>query len=158
MLLECSPSLCLWSQSCHELTAVTVVILTTQNFKKVICLSINITMIIQINQPTACINLSDLLLVVQIQLNMFRASCCPSSGAERLAINLRDWCIWLVVIWMCDDGRTYKPYNYDDHCDYYHHYPIYVVFNYYSLFNTLRTGSFKLFKRPFPGFLTILTP
>jgi len=24
--------------------------------------------------------------------------------------------------------------------------------------NTLRTGSFKLFKRPFPGFLTILTP
>ena len=22
--------------------------------------------------------------------------------------------------------------------------------------NTLRTGSFKLFKRPFPGFLTIL--
>jgi len=24
-------------------------------------------------------------------------------------------------------------------------------------FNTLRTGSFKLFKRPFPGFLTILT-
>ena len=26
-----------------------------------------------------------------------------------------------------------------------------------SLFNTLRTGSFKMFKRPFPGFLTILT-
>jgi len=25
------------------------------------------------------------------------------------------------------------------------------------LFNKLRTGSFKLFKRPFPGFLTILT-
>jgi len=24
-------------------------------------------------------------------------------------------------------------------------------------FNTLRMGSFKLFKRPFPGFLTILT-
>ena len=24
--------------------------------------------------------------------------------------------------------------------------------------NTLRTGSFKLFKHPFPGFLTILTP
>jgi len=23
--------------------------------------------------------------------------------------------------------------------------------------NTLKTGSFKLFKRPFPGFLTILT-
>ena len=27
----------------------------------------------------------------------------------------------------------------------------------FSLFNTLRTGSFKLFKRPLPGFLTILT-
>ena len=27
----------------------------------------------------------------------------------------------------------------------------------HCLFNTLRTGSFKLFKRPFPGFLTILT-
>ena len=25
----------------------------------------------------------------------------------------------------------------------------------YELFNTLRTGSFKFFKRPFPGFLTI---
>jgi len=24
-------------------------------------------------------------------------------------------------------------------------------------FNTMRTGSFKLFKHPFPGFLTILT-
>jgi len=27
-----------------------------------------------------------------------------------------------------------------------------------NYFNTLRTGSFKLFKRPLPGFLTILTP
>ena len=26
-----------------------------------------------------------------------------------------------------------------------------------QMLNTLRTGSFKLFKRPFPGFLTILT-
>ena len=40
----------------------------------------------------------------------------------------------------------------------------YVVFSYTRykhLFGkeayTLRTGSFKLFKRPFPGFLTILT-
>ena len=39
---------------------------------------------IQINQPTRCINLSDLLLVVQIQLNMFRASSCPSSRAYKL--------------------------------------------------------------------------
>jgi hypothetical protein len=39
---------------------------------------------IQINQPTTCINLSDLLIIVQIQLNMFRASSCPSSGAYQL--------------------------------------------------------------------------
>ena len=29
--------------------------------------------------------------------------------------------------------------------------------SYHIIINTLRTGSFKLFKRPFPGFLTILT-
>ena len=28
---------------------------------------------------------------------------------------------------------------------------------FHNILNTLRTGSFKLFKRPFPGFLTILT-
>jgi hypothetical protein len=28
---------------------------------------------------------------------------------KRQAINLRDRCIWLVVIWMYDDARTYKP-------------------------------------------------
>jgi hypothetical protein len=38
----------------------------------------------QTNQPTRRISLSDLLLVVQIQLNMFRASSCPSSGAYKL--------------------------------------------------------------------------
>jgi len=38
----------------------------------------------QINQPTRCISHSDLLLVAQIQLNMFRASSCPSSGAYEL--------------------------------------------------------------------------
>jgi hypothetical protein len=32
-----------------------------------------------------------------------------------------------------------------------------VLVDFDSLVNTLRTGSFKLFKRPFPGFLTILT-
>jgi len=40
--------------------------------------------VIRINQPTRCINLSDLLLVAQIQLNMFRASSCPSPGAYKL--------------------------------------------------------------------------
>jgi hypothetical protein len=38
----------------------------------------------QINQPTRCISHSDLLLVVQIPLNMFRASLCPSSGVYQL--------------------------------------------------------------------------
>jgi hypothetical protein len=32
-----------------------------------------------------------------------------------------------------------------------------VSLNIRKYFNTLRTGSFKSFKRPFPGFLTILT-
>jgi len=32
-----------------------------------------------------------------------------------------------------------------------------TVAKFQSLLNTLRTGSFKLFKRPFPEFLTILT-
>jgi len=40
--------------------------------------------IIQINQPTRCNNLSSLLLDVYLQLNMFRASSSPSSGAQQL--------------------------------------------------------------------------
>jgi hypothetical protein len=36
----------------------------------------------QINQSDASV--SDLLLIVQIQLNMFRTSSCPSSGAYKL--------------------------------------------------------------------------
>jgi hypothetical protein len=42
------------------------------------------TIQIQTNQPTRCISLSDLLLIVQIQLNMFRASSRPSAGAYKL--------------------------------------------------------------------------
>jgi hypothetical protein len=38
----------------------------------------------QINQPTRCNNSSSLLLDVYIQLNMFRASSRPSSGAQQL--------------------------------------------------------------------------
>ena len=36
------------------------------------------------NQPTKCSSFSGLSLVVQIQLNMFRASLCPASGAHQL--------------------------------------------------------------------------
>ena len=41
-----------------------------------------------------------------------------------------------------------EPYNSSQH-------PLYFFLMMH--FNTFRTGSFKLFKRPFPGFLTILT-
>ena len=39
---------------------------------------------IQINQPTRCNNFSSLLLDVYVQLNMFRASLHPSSGAQQM--------------------------------------------------------------------------
>jgi len=39
---------------------------------------------IPINQPTRCKNFSSLLLDVYVQLNMFRASSRPSSGAQQL--------------------------------------------------------------------------
>jgi len=39
---------------------------------------------IQINQPTRCNNFSSLLLDIYVQLNMFRASSRPSSGAQQL--------------------------------------------------------------------------
>jgi len=39
---------------------------------------------IQINQPTRCKNFSSLLFDVCVQLNMFRASSRPSSGALQL--------------------------------------------------------------------------
>jgi hypothetical protein len=41
---------------------------------------------IQINQPTGCNNSSSLLLDVYVQLNMFRASSHPSSGATTTAV------------------------------------------------------------------------
>jgi len=39
---------------------------------------------IQINQPTRCYSFSGLLLDVYVQVNMFRASSRPSSGAQQL--------------------------------------------------------------------------
>jgi len=46
--------------------------------------SVNWTNTLQINQPTRCNNFSSLLLDVYVQLNMFRASSRPSSGAQQL--------------------------------------------------------------------------
>jgi hypothetical protein len=39
---------------------------------------------VSVNQPTRCNNFSSLLLNVYVQLNMFRASSLPSSGAQQL--------------------------------------------------------------------------
>jgi len=44
----------------------------------------NIYWLIQINQPTRCNSFSSLLLDVYVQLNMFRASSRPSTGAQQL--------------------------------------------------------------------------
>ena len=48
------------------------------------CINLESEHIIQINQPTKCNNLSSLFLGVYLQLNMFRASSRPSSGAQQL--------------------------------------------------------------------------
>ena len=52
-----------------------------QKFK--VCKSAN-HYTIPINEPTKCNNFSSLLLDVYVQLNMFRASSIPSSGAQQL--------------------------------------------------------------------------
>jgi hypothetical protein len=40
----------------------------------------------QLNQPTGCNKFSSLLLVIYVQLNMFWASPCSSSGAKTIAV------------------------------------------------------------------------
>ena len=55
---------------------------------------------------------------------------------------------------LCENSSTLqKISNRETHCN--KEYSTLFVGNIHV--NTLRTGSFKLFKRPFPGFLTILT-
>ena len=74
---------------------------------------------IQINQPTRCKNFSSLLLDVCLQLNMFRASSRPSSGAQQLRQHP------LVLPSERGDssavgrGRACRPDHYQQHC--YHH-------------------------------------
>jgi hypothetical protein len=68
---------------------------------------------VQINQPTRCNNLSRLLLDVYLQLNMFRASSRPSSGAQQL-----QWQLLVLLLERGDNsavgcGRT--DYNRPDH-------------------------------------------
>jgi hypothetical protein len=53
------------------------------SFKFKVCKSVH-HHTVHINQPTRCNNFSSLLLDVYVQLNMFRASSRPSSGAQQL--------------------------------------------------------------------------
>jgi hypothetical protein len=56
----------------------------TKQHNELSSLQVDTAYSIQINQPTRCNNFSSLLLGVYLQLNTFRASSCPSSGAQQL--------------------------------------------------------------------------
>jgi len=76
---------------------------------------------IQINRPTRCNKFSSLLLDVYVQLNMFRASSLPSSGAQQLqqqplVLPLERGGSSAVV-----HGRASRPDHEQQHC--YHHAP-----------------------------------
>ena len=76
------------------------------------------------------------------QFVFYDVSSCDDAAVNGSAINL------YLVCMQCEMCKTT---------------PLEVYFMYlgntgvHCIFNTLRTGSFKLFKRPLPGFLTILT-
>jgi hypothetical protein len=76
---------------------------------------------IQINQPTRYNNFSSLLLDVYLQLNMFRVSSRPLSGAQQLQLQP------LILSSECDDssavgrGGASRPDHDQQHC--YHHAP-----------------------------------
>ena len=65
---------------------VVVVVLVVVVFKFKICKSVKFVhrRTFQINQPNGCNSFSSLFLDVYVQLNMFRASSRPSSGAQQL--------------------------------------------------------------------------
>jgi len=67
---------------------------------------------IQINQPTRCNNLSRLLLDVYLQLNMFRTSSRPSSGAQQQQLQPREFGanLCLASIWKRNGncGRSFR--------------------------------------------------
>jgi len=65
---------------------------------------------------------------------------------------------WVSVSWLLFDNGTW--HGWPDSCRHFSsgQQVFYnLEFAALQLLNTLRTGSFKLFKHPFPGFLTILT-
>jgi len=71
--------------SCNQLCVYTVKVqhLRVKFLARTVVLMSSIVQI-QINRPTRCNNFSSLLLDIYLQLNMFRASSRPSSGAQQL--------------------------------------------------------------------------
>jgi len=76
---------------------------------------------IQMNQPTICSNFSGILLLVWIQLNMFRASSCPSSGATTAAVGASGLPLELGDSSAVGRGRSGRSDHDQQHC--YHHAP-----------------------------------
>jgi hypothetical protein len=77
---------------------------------------------LQINQPTRYINLSDFLLVFQIQINMFRASSCPPPGATTSAVVASGLPPELGDSSVVGRGRAGRSDHDQQHC--YHHVPM----------------------------------
>jgi hypothetical protein len=75
----------------------------------------------QINQSTRCINFSSLLLDVYVQLNMFRAPACPSSGATTNAVEAFGLLLERGGSSAVGRGRPDWPDHDQQHC--YHHAP-----------------------------------
>jgi hypothetical protein len=76
---------------------------------------------IQIKQPTRWINFSELLFVVQVQLNMFRAFSCPLSGAYKLQIAASSLPLERGGSSAVGRGRSDRTDHDQRHC--YHHVP-----------------------------------
>ena len=75
----------------------------------------------QLNQPTRCSRFSSLWLVIQIQLNMFRAPSCPSSGATTTAVAASGLPSELSDSSFVGRGRAGRPDHDQQHC--YHQAP-----------------------------------
>jgi hypothetical protein len=75
----------------------------------------------QLNQEIRCSNFSSLLLVVEIQLNMFRAFSCPSSGATTSAVAASGFPSELGDSSAVGRGRAGRPDHDQQHC--YHQAP-----------------------------------
>ena len=98
-----------------------IVIMREIEEKFIQALQVRASSYFQLNQPTRCSNLSSLLLVVQIQLNMFRTSSCPSSGAKTTAVAASGLPSVLGDSSAVGGGRADRPDHHQQHC--YHQAP-----------------------------------